>query len=119
VWGEVAVAGRSWRGSGVFARRERGGMGPGIGARGRLRPGGRACDQGARCRRWVPGGPGPVLELPTRDKVTQKEVCILCNKAGLKEADCCTYKKKSAAIVLPTRSTIVSSVSQIAGDYVT
>jgi hypothetical protein len=27
------------RGSGVLARRERGGMGPGIGARGRLRPG--------------------------------------------------------------------------------
>ena len=57
--------------------------------------------------------------LKEDDKVTQKEVCILCNKAGLKEADCCTYKKKSAAIVLPTRSTIVSSVSQIAGDYVT
>jgi hypothetical protein len=31
-------AGRSLRGSGVLARRERGGMGPGIGACGRLRP---------------------------------------------------------------------------------
>jgi hypothetical protein len=41
VWGEVAVAGRSRRGSGVLARRGRGGMEPGIGARGRLRPGGR------------------------------------------------------------------------------
>jgi hypothetical protein len=39
VCGEVATAGRSLRGSGVLARRERGGMGPGIGARGRLRPG--------------------------------------------------------------------------------
>jgi hypothetical protein len=41
-------------------------MGPGIGACGRLRPGGRGRAQGARSRRWVPGGPGPVLELPTR-----------------------------------------------------
>jgi hypothetical protein len=39
VWGEVATAGRSLRGSGVLARRERGGMGPGIGPCGRLRPG--------------------------------------------------------------------------------
>jgi hypothetical protein len=38
VWGEFATAGRSLRGSGVLARRERGGMGPGIGARVRLRP---------------------------------------------------------------------------------
>jgi hypothetical protein len=37
--GEVATAGRSLPGSGVLARRERGGMRPGIGARGRLRPG--------------------------------------------------------------------------------
>ncbi|MFO0451534.1 MAG: hypothetical protein ACK52I_23235 [Pseudomonadota bacterium] len=64
--GEVAVAGRSWRGSGVLARRERGGMGPGIGARWRLRPGGRGRAQAVDPRRWVPGGPGPVLELPTR-----------------------------------------------------
>jgi hypothetical protein len=41
VWGEVAAAGRSRRWSGVLARRGRGGMGPGIGAGGRLRPGGR------------------------------------------------------------------------------
>ncbi|MBM3222169.1 MAG: hypothetical protein FJZ38_26520, partial [Candidatus Rokubacteria bacterium] len=41
-------------------------MGPGIGARGRLRPGGRGCAQGVGSRWWVPGGPGPVLELPTR-----------------------------------------------------
>jgi hypothetical protein len=67
VWGEVAVAGRSRRGSGVLARRERGGMGPGIGARGRLRPGGRGRAQGVESR-WVPGGPGPVLELPTRSR---------------------------------------------------
>jgi len=68
VWGEVAAAGR--RGSGVLARGERGGMGPGIGARGRLRPGGRGRAQGVEPRWWVPGGPGPVLELPTRPRVT-------------------------------------------------
>jgi len=56
---------RPRRGSGVLARRERGGMGPGIGARGRLRPGGRGCAQGVGSRWWVPGGPGPLLELPT------------------------------------------------------
>jgi hypothetical protein len=42
VWGEAAVPGRSRRGSSVLARRSaagRGGMGPGIGACGRLRPG--------------------------------------------------------------------------------
>ena len=66
VWGEVAAAGRSRRGSGVLTRRERGGMGPGIGARGRLRPGGRGRAQGVEARWWVPGGPGPVLGLPTR-----------------------------------------------------
>ena len=66
VWGAAAAAGRSWRGSGVLARRERGGMVPGIGACGRLRPGGRGRAQGAGSRWWVPGGPGPVLELPTR-----------------------------------------------------
>jgi len=54
------------RGSGVLTRRERGGMGPGIGAGGRLRPGGRGRAQGVEARWWVPGGPGPVLELPTR-----------------------------------------------------
>jgi len=66
--GEVrcAVPGRSRRGSGVLARGERGGMGPGIGAGGRLRPGGRGRAQGVEARWWVPGGPGPVLELPTR-----------------------------------------------------
>jgi hypothetical protein len=37
--GEVATAGQSLLGSGVLARRERGGMGPGIGACGRLLPG--------------------------------------------------------------------------------
>jgi hypothetical protein len=31
-WGELATAGRSLRGCGVLARRERGGMGPGISA---------------------------------------------------------------------------------------
>jgi formylglycine-generating enzyme required for sulfatase activity len=41
-------------------------MGPGMGARGRLRPGGRGRAQAVEARRWVPGGPGPVLELPTR-----------------------------------------------------
>ncbi|MFO0447844.1 MAG: hypothetical protein ACK52I_03990 [Pseudomonadota bacterium] len=46
MWGEVAAAERSWRGSGVLARRERGGMGPGIGACGRLRPGGRGARRG-------------------------------------------------------------------------
>ncbi|MBM3960951.1 MAG: ATP-binding cassette domain-containing protein [Planctomycetes bacterium] len=64
VCGEVAAAGRSRRGSGVLARWERGGMGPRIGARGRLRPGRRGRAQGERSRWWVPGGPGPVLELP-------------------------------------------------------
>ena len=33
MWGEVAAAGRSRRGSGVLARRVRGGMGPGMGVR--------------------------------------------------------------------------------------
>ena len=41
-------------------------MGPGMGACGRLRPGGRGRAQAVEARRWVPGGPGPVLELPTR-----------------------------------------------------
>jgi len=36
--GRWAVAGRSRRGSGVLARRERGGMGPGIGAKRLLMP---------------------------------------------------------------------------------
>jgi len=54
----VPITGRS--------RRERGGMGPGIGARGRLRPGGRGRAQGVGSRWWVLGGPGPALELPTR-----------------------------------------------------
>ncbi|MFN9969119.1 MAG: hypothetical protein ACK58T_04395, partial [Phycisphaerae bacterium] len=66
VWGEAAAGGRSRRGSSVLVRRERGGMGTGIGAGGRLRPDGRGCAQGAGLRWWVPGGPGPVLELPTR-----------------------------------------------------
>ena len=41
-------------------------MGSGIGACGRLRPGGRVRVQGARSQWWVNGGPGPVLGLPTR-----------------------------------------------------
>ncbi|MFN9975516.1 MAG: hypothetical protein ACK58T_37050 [Phycisphaerae bacterium] len=57
---------RSQRGCSVLARRERGGMGPGIGVCVRLRPGGRGRAQGAGSRWWVPGGPGPVLALPTR-----------------------------------------------------
>ena len=43
----------------MLARRERGGMGPGIGAGGRLRPGGRGRAQGVEPCWWVPGGPGP------------------------------------------------------------
>jgi hypothetical protein len=66
VWREVAVAGWSRRGSGVFARRERDGMGPGIGACVRLRSGSRGRAQGAGSRWWVARGPGPVLGLATR-----------------------------------------------------
>lgn len=50
-------AGRSRRGSGVLARRERGGMGPGIGACGRLRAGGRG-QAGVRTAPVRPGWSG-------------------------------------------------------------
>ena len=73
MWGEVAAAGRSRRGSGVLARRERGGMGPGMGACGRLRPGGRGRAPGACTRSLVPGGPGPVLGLPTRGRAIEDD----------------------------------------------
>jgi cysteinyl-tRNA synthetase len=55
-------------------------MGPGMGACGRLRPGGRGRAQAVEARRWVPGGPGPVLELPTRQELLAQRVAAKAAK---------------------------------------